>query len=191
MQLLSRSQRLDWIRLAQTENVGPQTFRSLISRFGGASAALEALPELSNHGGLRRPLRIFSADAAEAALARVDELGGSFVAAGERGYPPLLHFIAGAPPLLCVMGDLDLAELECVAIVGARNASAGGIRLARQLSAELSEEGFLVTSGLASTGRRMNRPLTGEPRRWWRAASTSSIRRSIRSCNSSSAARAF
>jgi DNA processing protein len=149
MQLLTRAQRLDWIRLAQTENVGPQTFRSLISRFGGASAALEALPELSNHGGLRRPLRIFSADAAEAALARVDELGGSFVAAGERGYPPLLHFIAGAPPLLCVMGDLDLAELECVAIVGARNASAGGMRLARQLSAELSEEGFLVTSGLA------------------------------------------
>jgi DNA processing protein len=149
VQLLTRQQRIDWIRLSQSENVGPQTFRSLITRFGGASAALAALPELSRSGGLKRPLRLLPSTEAEALLERAETLGASFVVAGEAGYPPLLHQIDGAPPLLCVMGDAALAALDSVAIVGARNASAGGMRLARQLAAELSEAGFLVTSGLA------------------------------------------
>ena len=149
MQLLDRMQRRDWIRLSQSENVGPATFRQLIGRYGSAAAALEALPELSVKGGLARPIRIFSIDDAETILERADELGASFVVAGETGYPPLLYHIPGAPALLCVKGNLALAELQAVAIVGARNASAGGRRLARRLSAELSEEGFLVVSGLA------------------------------------------
>lgn len=149
MQLLTRAQRVDWIRLSQSENVGPQTFRSLIARYGGASAALDALPALSKAGGLRRPLRILNADDAERLMEQAESLGAHFVVAGEPGYPPLLHQITGAPPLLCIMGKADLSELECVSIVGARNASAGGLKLARQLAAELSEAGFLVTSGLA------------------------------------------
>ena len=149
MQLLDRMQRRDWIRLSQSENVGPATFRQLIGRYGNAAAALEALPELSVKGGLVRPIRIFSVDDAEAVMDRADELGASFVVAGETGYPPLLCHIPGAPALLCVKGNLALAELQAVAIVGARNASAGGRKLARQLSAELSEEGYLVVSGLA------------------------------------------
>lgn len=148
-QLLDAKQRRDWLRLSQTENVGPATFRQLIGRYGSAAAALEMLPELSTKGGLKRPLRIYPAEAAEADLERAHELGAVFVAAGETGYPPLLHHINGAPPLLCVMGDLALANMESVAIVGARNASAGGRRFARQLAAELSEEGYLITSGLA------------------------------------------
>ena len=149
MQLLDRMQRRDWIRLSQSENVGPATFRQLIGLYGNAAAALEALPELSVKGGLVRPIRIFSVDDAEAVMDRADELGASFVVAGETGYPPLLYHIPGAPALLCVKGNLALAELQAVAIVGARNASAGGRKLARQLSAELSEEGYLVVSGLA------------------------------------------
>ncbi len=148
-QLLDPTQRRDWLRLSQTENVGPATFRQLIGRYGSAAAALDVLPELSAKGGLKRPLRIYSVEAAEADLERAHELGAAFVAAGEAGYPSLLHHIAGAPPLLCVMGELPLADKESVAIVGARNASAGGRKFARQLAAELSEEGYLITSGLA------------------------------------------
>jgi DNA processing protein len=149
MQLLDRTQRRDWIRLSQSENVGPATFRQLIDRYGNAAAALEALPELSLKGGLARPPRVFTVSDAEAVMERADELGASFVVSGETGYPPLLHHIPGAPALLCVKGNLALAELQSVAIVGARNASAGGRKFARQLSAELSEEGYLVVSGLA------------------------------------------
>ena len=149
MQVLDQTQRRDWIRLSQSENVGPATFRQLIGRYGSAVAALEALPDLSVKGGLARPIRIFSEEDAEAVMERAEDLGASFVAVGEAGYPPLLHHISDAPPLLCVKGNLTLAELQCVAIVGARNASAGGRKFARQLSAELSEEGYLVVSGLA------------------------------------------
>ena len=149
MQVLDRTQRRDWIRLSQSENIGPATFRQLIGRYGSATAALEALPGLSIKGGLSRSLRVFSTADAEAVMEQAEELGASFVAAGETGYPPLLDHIPGAPPLLCVKGNLALAELQAVAIVGARNASAGGRKFARQLSAELSEEGYLVVSGLA------------------------------------------
>ena len=97
MQLLDRMQRRDWIRLSQSENVGPTTFRQLIGRYGSAAAALEALPELSIKGGLARPIRIFSIEDAEAVMERADELGASFVVAGETGYPPLLYHIPGAP----------------------------------------------------------------------------------------------
>ena len=149
MQLLDQTQRRDWIRLSQSENVGPATFRQLIGRYGNAGAALEALPELSSRGGLPRPIRVFSIEDAEAVMEQAEELGASIVVAGETGYPPLLCHIPAAPAFLCVKGNPVLAELQAVAIVGARNASAGGRKFARQLSADLSEEGYLVVSGLA------------------------------------------
>jgi DNA processing protein len=149
VKLLDQTQRRDWIRLSQSENVGPATFRQLIDRYRSAAAALDVLPELSAKGGLARPIRVFSIEDAEAVMEQAEELGASFVVAGETGYPPLLNQIPGAPALLCAKGNLGLAELEAVAIVGARNASAGGRKFARQLSAELSEEGYLVVSGLA------------------------------------------
>ncbi|MGB8315073.1 MAG: DNA-protecting protein DprA, partial [Aestuariivirga sp.] len=100
MQLLDRTQRRDWIRLSQSENVGPVTFQHLIGRYGTAAAALDALPELSVKGGRARPVQIFSREDAEAVLERADELGASFVVTGETGYPPLLAHIPAAPALL-------------------------------------------------------------------------------------------
>lgn len=149
MQLLDAQQRIDWLRLSHSENVGPQTFRLLLRKFGGAAQALEELPGLSLKGGRTRPVKLMPAATAEQALAAAEKLGARFVAAGETGYPPLLQHIHDAPPLLCIQGEAALADMSCVAIVGSRNASAAGLKLARQLSAGLSEDGFLVTSGLA------------------------------------------
>ena len=143
MQLLDQTQRRDWIRLSHSENVGPATFRQLIGRYGSAAAALEALPELSVKGGLSRPIRIFSLEDAEAVMEQARELGR--IVRGRRARQairPCSITFQDAPPLLCVKGNAALAALQCVAIVGSRNASAGGRKLARQLSADLSEEGY-------------------------------------------------
>ncbi|MCB1464180.1 MAG: DNA-processing protein DprA [Nitratireductor sp.] len=146
---LSEQQRFDWLRLLRAENVGPATFRILINRFGGAAAALEALPGMSRRGGLSRPIRIPDAQDIEREFADAHRHGGQYVAYGEAGYPPRLAHIDQSPPLLCACGNLAVAEQPMVAIVGARNASAGGRQLARTFAHELGEAGFVVVSGLA------------------------------------------
>jgi DNA processing protein len=147
--MLSDDERRDWLRLIKSENIGPATFRALLSRFGSAAKALASLPHLSQRGGMSRPLAIYARDAAESDIERAEAAGARFVAPGEAGYPPLLRFIDGAPPLLCVKGDLALAERDTVAIVGSRNASAAGRKFARRVAAEITEAGYLVVSGLA------------------------------------------
>jgi DNA processing protein len=142
-------ERLDWLRLTRSENVGPVTFRTLIERLGNASAALDALPRLARRGGRREALKLCGREEAEHELSALAELGGRFLYLGEAPYPRLLAAIEDAPPVLAVMGEPHLLEKPAVAIVGARNASAAGIRIARRLASELGEAGFVVVSGLA------------------------------------------
>ena len=146
---LSDEERLNWLRLAQTENVGPVTFHQLIGSYKTATAALEALPDLSARGGRRKPLQIFARAAAEQILVNATAIGAGFVVAGEQGYPPDLQHIPAAPPMICVSGNLELGNMNGVAIVGARNASALGLKFTRMLARGLAEAGFLVVSGLA------------------------------------------
>jgi DNA processing protein len=144
--LLSPSQRLAWLRLIRTENVGPQTFRQLLNREGSAEAALEALPRLIGKvGGGRIP----SQAEAEDEVAGLDRLGGHFVGSGEPDYPPLLKFISGAPPMISVIGGQNLDLLRTVGIVGARNASSAGQKMTRMLAQDLGEARYTIVSGLA------------------------------------------
>lgn len=144
---LSDRQRLAWLRLIRTDNVGPQTFRDLINRFGSAEDALEALPELARRGNAT--LTPCTREAAERELEAAARFGARFLALGEDGYPPLLRRIAGPPPLIAVKGEPAVFRLPAVAIVGARNASLAGIKMARMLAHELGREGYAVVSGLA------------------------------------------
>jgi DNA processing protein len=145
---LTDAQRLAWLRLYRTENVGPITFRALLNQFGGAVAALEALPELAARGGARR-IRLYPKHEAEAEMAALARRGGRFLAMGEPDFPPALAAADGAPPLIAVVGPLDIAARRIVAIVGARNASAAGRSFAQRLARDLGEAGFVVASGLA------------------------------------------
>ena len=138
-----------YLRLSQTENVGPITFHQLLGRFKSATAAIEGLPELSQAGGRRKPLQIYSAAAAQADLENAAKINAQFVAAGELGYPPNLAHIPSAPPLICVSGSLELVNMDAVAIVGARNASAIGMKFTRMIARALTDAGLLVVSGLA------------------------------------------
>lgn len=146
---LSRSERIDTIRLIRSENVGPITFRQLIERYGTAGAALEALPELARRGGRKRPIRLAAERDAAEELERTEALGAQVICLGEPDYPARLAAIDDAPPVIATKGHLHLAAKTVIAIVGARNASAIGIRFARETAAALGAEGVIVASGLA------------------------------------------
>ncbi|MEW9808448.1 DNA-processing protein DprA [Mesorhizobium sp. ZMM04-5] len=146
---LSDRQRLNWLRLIRTPNVGPASFRDLVNRFGSAEAAIEMMPELMLAGGAGRPVRIPSVAEAEAELEAAARAGARFVGIGEPDYPPLLKRMDHPPPLLAVKGEPAVFSLPPVAIVGARNASLAGIKMARALAAELGRQGYGVVSGLA------------------------------------------
>jgi len=147
---LDAAQRLACLRLIRSDNVGPVTFRELVNHFGGAEPALAALPELSRRGG-RQAIRICRAAEAEAEaeLEAADRIGARPLFTIEPGYPPALAAVDVPPPLLYIKGDSGHLTRPIVAIVGARNASAAGQKLARMFSARIGGAGFVIASGLA------------------------------------------
>jgi DNA processing protein len=146
---LTEAERIDWLRLIRSDNVGPRTFRSLLRYFGSARAALERLPDMARRGGASRPGRICGEDDARAELAASKRLGVSLVAPGEAGYPPRLATLDDAPPLLGVRGAIEVLMRPMIAIVGSRNASGAGLKFAGTLAHDLSDAGFVIASGLA------------------------------------------
>jgi DNA processing protein len=146
---LTDQQRFDWLRLTRSENVGPRTFRALVTNCGGVAAALKALPELARRGGAKRPIRIASVEEVEKELIAARRLGVRFVALGEPDYPPVLKEIDSAPPVLALRGRADVLRKAAVAIVGSRNASAAGLTFAERLARGLGQAGYVIVSGLA------------------------------------------
>ncbi|MEM6578354.1 MAG: DNA-processing protein DprA [Pseudomonadota bacterium] len=140
--------RISWLRLLRSRKVGPATFFRLMHEHGSAKAALEALPEMARAAGIR-DYEPFPQDAAEREYQSGLELGAALSAFGEARYPASLSYLSDAPPLLWIVGDETALARPMVALVGARNASSLGLRMARALAAELSEQGFVVVSGLA------------------------------------------
>jgi len=145
---LSEDERLDWLRLIRSTNVGPRTFRDLVNYCGGVRAALAALPDLGRRGGAGSP-RICSPEKAAAELKAARALGIEFVALGEPDYPVRLEMIDDPPPLIAVRGKLDALARPLIAIVGSRNASAAGAKFAEGMARDLGNAGFVVVSGLA------------------------------------------
>jgi DNA processing protein len=129
--------------------VGPRTFRALVNHYGGARAALAALPELAGRGGAKGPARVVSREDAQRELKAAQALGAVFVGLGEPDYPARLRMIDDAPPLLAVRGNPAALKLPAVALVGARNASAAGLRFAERLARDLGAARLAVVSGLA------------------------------------------
>lgn len=146
---LTDRQKLAWLRLIRSDNVGPATFRDLVNHFGSAEAALDALPELSRRGGATRSVRIASRVEAEQELEAAKRHGAVFIGVGEPDYPPALRQIDGAPPLIAAKGNLSAATKPSVGIVGSRNASISGAKFAAMIARDAGRAGYVVTSGLA------------------------------------------
>jgi DNA protecting protein DprA len=128
---------------------GPRTFRALINHFGGARAALEALPSLARRGGGNAAPQIYSREEAMREIEASQKLGVSLVAIGEADYPRRLQMIDDAPPLIAIRGHVAALAMPQVAIVGSRNASAAGVKLTQRIVHGLAEAGFAIVSGLA------------------------------------------
>lgn len=135
------------IRLLRSPNIGSVSYRQLLARFGSAEVAIEALPDLAQRGG--RAYVAARPEIIAEEISQVRRARAKYLFHDQPGYPRLLAEAAGAPPILTWRGDLSIAERPCVAIVGARNASAAAVKLARDFSAALSAAGFTVVSGLA------------------------------------------
>ncbi len=137
-----------WLRLLRSKRVGPVTFHRLLAEYGSAQNALDALPEVARSAGIKGyetcPAKAVDAEikAAKAAKARL-------LCFPDPDYPKLLAGLKDAPPLLWAIGDLSVLERPVIAMVGARNASSLGLRMARSLAQNLGEAGYTVVSGMA------------------------------------------
>ena len=140
---------IDRLRLARTDGIGPVTYRRLLRRYPDPAAALAALPHLAAAGGRAHAPHVPSIASAEREIERIVRLKGRLLFVDQPDYPPLLGLLDDAPPLLIVLGDCAALSRRGVALVGSRNASANGQRLAELLAQELAAEGLAVVSGLA------------------------------------------
>ncbi len=139
---------LAWLRLLRSRRVGVTTFFRLMAEHGTAQAALEALPDVARAAGVKTYAPCPRA-VAEDEMKRGRFAGATLIAFGSKSYPPALATIPDPPPLLWAIGDIALAHRPVVALVGARNASSLGTRMAHKLAADLAEEGQVIVSGLA------------------------------------------
>lgn len=146
---LSEKKRLDWLQLIRTESIGPISFFRLLKKFGSAEAAIDALPRVARAVGRAQPPAPADRDACARELALADELGVRTILACEPDYPRLLRTLPDRPPVLYAKGHPNLFERPAVAIIGARNASGVGRKIARDLAQGLGAEGVVVVSGLA------------------------------------------
>ncbi|MEL6436904.1 MAG: DNA-processing protein DprA [Pseudomonadota bacterium] len=146
---LSDPQRIAWLRLIRSENVGPATFRDLVNHCGSAQTALDMLPELAKRGGRMAKVKVATQVQAENEIAAITKHGAKLVGIGEPHYPLALRTMDQPPPLVTIKGSTDVVVRTAIGIVGSRNASMAGIKMARVLAGELASRGYATVSGLA------------------------------------------
>lgn len=144
---LSQEEAFARIHLLRCPNIGPVTYHQLLKRFGDAQAALDAVPDIAARNG--RKYALPPRDMVEREIAATRAAKAKFLFHDSPAYPALLREIPSAPPILTYRGNLALAAQPCLAIVGARNASAGAVKLARDFATAVAGAGITVVSGLA------------------------------------------
>ncbi len=138
----------DWLRLIRSRRIGPTTFHRLVAEHGSVAAALAALPDIARAAGVE-DYKLCPMGVVVAEMNQGRAVGARLLLWGQDGYPAGLQEIADAPPILWTQGNLDLLQRPMVALVGARNASSLGLRMARRLGEGLGAAGLVVVSGLA------------------------------------------
>ena len=139
---------LDWLRLIRSRRIGAVTFHRLVDEHGSVAAALSALPGIAQAAGIDNyaacPVEVARHELTQGRTAKA-----VLLLWGTADYPAALMDLPDAPPVLWAQGNLALLQRPMVALVGARNASSLGLRMARRLSDALGAAGQVVVSGLA------------------------------------------
>jgi DNA processing protein len=146
---MTERQRVNWLRLWRSDNVGPVTFRQLINHFGSAEAAIEGLPQMALRGGAGRMPKVPNIGVIEDELAAVEKIGARIVGIGEPDFPKYLRLTPDCPPLITYKGSASVFQLPGLSVVGARNASLAGVKFTGKLAGEIGAEGYSIVSGLA------------------------------------------
>ncbi|MEM6466195.1 MAG: DNA-processing protein DprA, partial [Pseudomonadota bacterium] len=144
----SEAAALAWLRLTRSRRVGPQTFLRLMGEAEGPEEAFANLPRLAEQSGAKG-YQPCARDQAMAELEAGRAAGARLVFLGHRDYPARLAQIPDPPPVLWIKGRQDVLEMPAVALVGARNASSLGLRMAKRMATDLGAAGQVVVSGLA------------------------------------------
>lgn len=146
---LPHQERLARLRLARTDSIGPVTFHELLAHFGSAVEAIDALPQLAAGSGSRRRIQLAAEDNAKAEFEAAAKLGAQLLIYGDPDYPTMLGAVDPAPPVISCLGQLPLLIRPAIAIVGSRNASAAGARIAANIADGLAQADYVIVSGFA------------------------------------------
>lgn len=145
---LTDEQKLDWLQLIRSTQIGPKIFHKLINKYGGAGNAIAALPDFIAQTNNKK-IQLASRDSILYEWEKVHKFGATIIALGEDDYPEALKYSSNPPPLLTVIGDVSQLRRPALSIVGTRNCSALGLKLTQKLAADVGAEGFTIVSGFA------------------------------------------
>lgn len=145
--IISHHERINWIRLARSENISRRAFFNLLKIHGNVDSALDHAASYSVRGGLR--VKVCSYDKAEREFGLCQKIGAEIILFNDENYPRLLKEIADPPPIITIHGQKSLLNNDIIAVVGSRNPSISGCKFAAEITRELGSKGIVVVSGLA------------------------------------------
>ena len=133
------------LRLFRSTNIGAVAFHQFIQHYGSAVQVLDNLPELYRG----KKITLMQAEQIAQEWQEVSELGGKFLFYGQDDYPSILKNLPDAPPVLTILGNEKLLQGNIVAMVGARNASINGRKMAFQMAEDFATADYNVVTGFA------------------------------------------
>lgn len=133
---------IEFIQLINSDGIGPVSFYKLIRQYGNVAEALAQVAQKK---------KVFSRAAAEDEIAKAEKIGVKIMTCTDSDYPENLRQLNDAPPVLYAYGNTELLHHPVsVSIVGARNASIGGRKMASRIAYDLTEQDVLIISGMAA-----------------------------------------
>jgi len=154
MQSLPLQELRYWLALHRADGIGASAFARLLSQFESPEAILECSAEqLRACNASERTIACIQKpdwDGVDADLDWLQQPHHYIVTWADQLYPPALLEIASPPPLLYIVGQPGVLSRPQIAMVGSRNPTPGGAQAAHDFAAHLSQNGYVITSGLAS-----------------------------------------